>query len=347
MSTHESSPRSDEVAPSIEPILQQSASSAGNPVTSSNATTSASSSNSNSITNGSDSLPPEGSLRVIVGNGSDSTTFTLPIPLLTKNSEYFSSLLSFPGSEQRLRTVTLDIDEIDNPLAFKCFVDFIQSGRYHWIEHYGKHYHYKFQPDPSGFGMILNARVYILAERLLSPEVAKFALEELKEILDNTRFFKKTAFFPTDGLLKATELVYLGTPDRYFNTSASGDHHETTLSRRPDWSKRVKNKYQENIRDIMASQIAKNIKAVNMPEFGRSKAYLNLLMNVPELSIDISMAVYPEMYYVEQPPDASMYVGRRTNVNRAEPERCRVCQRFYPSRNELFRHLRGANHLSL
>lgn len=304
-------------------------------------------------TNGSELLPPEGTLKVIVGspNSSESNNnvFTLPTSLLTSHSQYFSSLLAFPGSEQKLRTVTLDIDEIDHPTAFRCIVDFMeQKGRYEWIKYYDKHYHYKFQADPSSFGLILNARVYVLAERLLAPDVAKFALKELKEILDNTRFLKKPlAFFPSEGLLKATEVVYLGTPDRYFNTSSAGDHHETTLTRRSDWSKRVKNKYQENIRDIMASHIAKNIKAINMLEFGRSKTYLNLLMNVPELSIDISMAVYPEMYYVEQSRDSIIdysQLGKKKKVQRAEPSRCKLCQRLYPSRNELFRHLKDSDH---
>ncbi|RPA83699.1 hypothetical protein BJ508DRAFT_374945 [Ascobolus immersus RN42] len=136
--------------------------------------------------------------------------YNLHISALTENSDYFKALMSFNGVEVAENRIVLELPELDCPfrvgkdselgrkyeldddleldgwqysiIAFKCFVDFAYSGSYNAADHadsllgeeerrwnYSAHY-----PDKY---FLVNAAVYVLAERLLAKDLQESVLQ--------------------------------------------------------------------------------------------------------------------------------------------------------------------------
>jgi hypothetical protein len=111
-----------------------------------------------------------------------SEPFLLHTDLLRKYSRYFSGLLDFPGIEASTKEVMLDLVEpVDVSSAFEYFVEFIYRGTYTLPRRM-----------ISGDHAVLHGKIYVLADRLIAPELKKCALLKMHELLSRWADFELT-----------------------------------------------------------------------------------------------------------------------------------------------------------
>ncbi|RPA83711.1 hypothetical protein BJ508DRAFT_304585 [Ascobolus immersus RN42] len=124
-------------------------------------------------------------------------SYNLHVSALTKYSEYFKGLMSFEGIEVTENRIYFELPELDCPfrssgdlmldgsvysiIALKCWVDWIYSGSYK-AEDYalsllsGSDLS-RSNPELFDKVFLVNAAVYVLAERLLSEDLKQYVVE--------------------------------------------------------------------------------------------------------------------------------------------------------------------------
>ncbi|RPA77098.1 hypothetical protein BJ508DRAFT_417310 [Ascobolus immersus RN42] len=111
-----------------------------------------------------------------------SEPFLLHTDLLRKYSRYFSGLLDFPGIESSTKEVMLDLVEpVDVSSAFEYFVEFLYRGTYTIPRRI-----------IGGDHAVLHGKIYVLADRLIAPELKRCALLKMHELLSRSADYELT-----------------------------------------------------------------------------------------------------------------------------------------------------------
>ncbi|KAI5777404.1 hypothetical protein EDC01DRAFT_635756 [Geopyxis carbonaria] len=105
--------------------------------------------------------------------GPEKKSYGLHKDILSRKSPYFKTLLSFPGVESTTDSVHLD-SAVDTVQAFDMLVQFLYRDTYKPTPHLS-----------DSWKAQIHAEVYVLAERLLMPDLKDLALESMARTLQN------------------------------------------------------------------------------------------------------------------------------------------------------------------
>lgn len=167
--------------------------------------------------------------------------------LLSARSQYFATLLSFPGKEGTEGRVTLE-EEVDTDEAFRMFIEFAYLDDYVPPE------------TPVDKLGLVHAQVYVLAERLCMNDLKALSLNKAVNVLSalvrkpsptcpngyneyqhspsnyccSCAHFKNNANMELSGddfktLVKYVDVVYRNTPDRYCIPEGEKSEPDTTV----------------------------------------------------------------------------------------------------------------------
>ncbi|KAF8250989.1 hypothetical protein K440DRAFT_616633 [Wilcoxina mikolae CBS 423.85] len=115
--------------------------------------------------------------------GTDKSPYYLHRDLLTRRCPYFKSLLAFGGIETSSNSAHLDT-AVDTVQAFDMFVEFIYQDTYTAPE---------YLTNP--WKALVHGEVYVLAERLLMPDLKSLALRYMAQTLANAYGTKTSELF--------------------------------------------------------------------------------------------------------------------------------------------------------